>query len=334
MEKYRVSFQESADRSVAPDLAAGQELRSGEWVVAAGGYALVEPSEGSPTFTPFISAVPGSEPFQVAKEAFRYSPLLKHVDLFSHFARLAEAEIDAQVALEWANDYGVLGLTPIDPSSPQPGRRDNPLGGERDTVENFATEASLAHRCLRLYEAAMSPKGVDTATIAAIRGSSRTRKTSRRALREKRAEGRLPRSSGKPLAPLDTKEARDKHLREVSDKLLIEMSPGELAEWSVNELEHLLWIQLAAHTYPQPYRSKDGSRETAWGFRNLLGAMWLQMLWLWEQDYTKIRRCQWCGRVIEHRGRQARNCEGRSCRDKHSRRGLKEKRTTDSTDSN
>lgn len=278
-----------------------RELRSGEWPVASSGYGLVTTNDGA---TPFISSVPGEHPFEVAEEAERYKPLLTHVGLFLKFARLAEEEINAEIVLEWADSYGLLGLSPIDRSNPRAGRLNNPWGGEQDTVESFATEARLAHRVLRLYEAAMDTEGVDTGLIASLRGSYRMPKTSRHALRKKREEGKL-----------------EDHLRTRSSELLMEMSRVELADWAVNEVEHLLWIQLAAHTYPQPHRSEDGSRKTAWGFRNLLGALWLQMLWLWEHDYTKIRRCQQCGRVIEDRSKQARNCAGRSCRDKHSRRG-------------
>ena len=47
-----------------------------------------------------------------------------------------------------------------------------------------------------------------------------------------------------------------------------------------------------------PYRRRDGAFRTGWGFRSLLGAMWLQMLWLLTAPEEDVRRCLWCDQVI------------------------------------
>lgn len=88
------------------------------------------------------------------------------------FARLADdgglddelnTDRNAQVALDWAHWFGVLGLT-FDKRTGQ----GDPRGGSADTVSAFAFEAWTANKTLRLYEAATRGSGVDVETIAAI----------------------------------------------------------------------------------------------------------------------------------------------------------------------
>jgi hypothetical protein len=92
--------------------------------------------------------------------------------LFLSFARLADdgglndelnTDRNAQVALDWAHSFGVLGLT-FDKRTGQ----GDPRGGSTDTVSAFAFEACTANKTLRLYEAATRGSGVDVETIAAI----------------------------------------------------------------------------------------------------------------------------------------------------------------------
>jgi hypothetical protein len=98
------------------------------------------------------------------------SPPYQH--LFLSFARLADdgglddelnTDRNAQVALDWAHSFGVLGLT-FDKRTGQ----GDPRGGSADTVSAFAFEAWTANKTLRLYEAATRGSGVDVETIAAI----------------------------------------------------------------------------------------------------------------------------------------------------------------------
>jgi hypothetical protein len=97
------------------------------------------------------------------KLVWPYWPLAREPDLFLKFARLADGGLDqgdagkldteknAAVALSWAHDYGVLGLTSVEDDGL---RGTSTKGGEADTVEAFAREAWTANDCLRLYEAA------------------------------------------------------------------------------------------------------------------------------------------------------------------------------------
>lgn len=102
-----------------------------------------------------------------------YEPLASFPGLFLEFARLPEAggldwepansDKNAQVALDWAQSRGVLGLTP----TKHAGRVEvSTLGGNGDTVEAFAREAWIAYDTLMLYEATTNPDGPDVETIS------------------------------------------------------------------------------------------------------------------------------------------------------------------------
>ncbi|MBD0328030.1 MAG: hypothetical protein ICV68_16520 [Pyrinomonadaceae bacterium] len=102
---------------------------------------------------------------ELRKEGWVYWPLVRHLELFLTFAGLADdggldnaATVDeldtdknASVTLDWAQTYGILGLTPVEVDG---FRGASTRGGEADTVASFAHEAWVANGCLRLYEAA------------------------------------------------------------------------------------------------------------------------------------------------------------------------------------
>jgi hypothetical protein len=118
-------------------------------------------SLGSPEETLMKQAIERSK---ARNEVWSYAPLVHVPDLFLKLARLADeegldrgaaGELDtdknAAIALSWAHDYGVLGLTSVEDDGL---RGTSTKGGEADTVEAFAREAWTANDCLRLYEAA------------------------------------------------------------------------------------------------------------------------------------------------------------------------------------
>jgi hypothetical protein len=118
-------------------------------------------SLGSPEETLMKQAIERSK---ARNEVWSYAPLVHVPDLFLKFARLADEEgldrdaareldtdKNAAIALSWAHDYGVLGLTSVEDDGL---RGTSTKGGEADTVEAFACEAWTANGCLHLYEAA------------------------------------------------------------------------------------------------------------------------------------------------------------------------------------
>ena len=55
-------------------------------------------------------------------------------------------------------------------------------------------------------------------------------------------------------------------------------------------------IRLERHSYMR-IGSANGKGGGGYGFHSLLGAMWFQVSWLFD-DEVKVRRCKWCGKVI------------------------------------
>src|SRR5215208_3949426 len=158
-----------------------EDQRRGKWW-AADRYDVRRTTDGkwcivSPYGQPSGSSPPGWN---------GYSPLISHQHLFLEFARLAErmdppvppkvdpdtghhiiypsfppeTDNNTEIALRWAEGYGVLGLTH------DKGNYPDPRGGEKDTVEAFCDEATWAYRALTLYEAATDPNEVDVDFIA------------------------------------------------------------------------------------------------------------------------------------------------------------------------
>jgi len=205
---------------------------------------------------------------------WKYEPLIKHEDLFLRFARLAEddgldggddldTDRNATVAHRWAEEYGVLGLT-FYPRRGRHSRQVNPAGGEGDTVAGFAAEAWAAHRALRLYEAATRSEsgGVDVETIISL----------------------TPDHVHKDSLERFPEEARAFALSAV-----------------VHEIQDRQPYYFPALYWPEtPKLMPTGEFVQGWGFTNLLGAIWLQALWLLTAGPDNQKRCAYpkCNRII------------------------------------
>lgn len=220
----------------------------------------------------------------------RYRPLSRSASsLFLEFARwpeeygmdrkCLESGKNVDAALQWVRTFGVLGvdlpdITVWGESSeaiehylgrPGPdgfqdrGSRSEANGGRSETVERFAGEAWEANMVLRLYEAATNLDGVDTATIVGFMSDQKDEGINLRTIRE--LHGR-------------TAEAA--------------------RSWALSVVEEAVERKIRGRCWPVPVR--DGrSHNQGWAFDSLLGAMWLQMLWLM---LGQSRRCEWCGKLL------------------------------------
>ena len=136
----------------------------------------------------------------------------------------------------------------------------DPRGGEGDTLKRFVYEAWVANASLRLYEAASSEQ--DVSTIESIFRLS--------------DHYRLPEGSAPRFR--SPKQARRAALEEVNEQVE---------------------TRLELHGFPKTYERPDGAFMRSFGFRSLLGAMWLQMWWLLTTTGEEgISRCPWCNRII------------------------------------
>lgn len=257
---------------------------------------VVEPQSSRPIYAPMSSAKQfrGREEFRPLSRAFS--------SLFLRFARWPEKhEMDikpldtdnnAEAASEWVHEYGVLGVDPPDTTvlgdSPDAirlflgrlgpdglrgrGTRNDASGGPLETVERFAGEAWEANIVLRLYEAASNPNGPDVDTIV----------------------GFMP----------DRKEGYgddSRHWASAWD--LHGTTPERARSWALSIVGETVERKIRGRCWPVPVRRDDGSHGQGWAFDSLLGAMWLQMLWLM---LGSPRKCAWCGAVLPPESRSDR----------------------------
>jgi hypothetical protein len=130
----------------------------------------------------------------------------------------------------------------------------NPRGGPRETLTAFKDAAGRANAILRIYEAATDPDGPDTAVLGGFA-----------------SKGEAPVAGMEGLAVFDGEET----------------APA-LKEWGLRQAWKTVGHVLAGHCYPELYRLKE-TFDRGWGFKSLLGAMYLQMMWLMTATGTPPR---------------------------------------------
>lgn len=129
----------------------------------------------------------------------------------------------------------------------------------RESVARFADEAREVNGCLRLYEAAV------------------------------RREGGPDRAAVEAVVGHDPVRAYQ----------LSGTADHEVEEWAVGKVLSTVQGRLREETFWQLYRYRSGKVVGAWGFKSLLGAIWMQFSWLLESD-TRVTRCKVhdCRRVV------------------------------------
>lgn len=195
-----------------------------------------------------------------------YAPL-KTPELVVELAKLAEEEITPEDVLGWAEFYGLLASIPGDDTvSTYDGFVNLRVNGwgRRESVRRFAEAAREIRACLRIYEALTADEVVDLDELSAAAG------------------------------PLPLEVLRQWDRRE-----------GEERSWLFRVLGRIIQARLNEHCYPQftTYTAGGlaaGKFALSWGFKNLLGAIWLHMAWLLEAEGDRVRRCKLpgCLRVI------------------------------------
>lgn len=229
--------------------------------------------------------------------AYFYKPLSRPTaSLFLEFARWPDeygmdrqpldSDKNVEAVKEWLPGRGVLGIPRPDLDSEVWGSSQDVLrgfiggygagvrlsrgthndgrGGIEESVERFAVEAWKANMVLRLYEAAARSTGPDMDAIV-------------------------------DLMPDRKHGLGDGHylpsVRDIHGK-----TPETARSWALEVVEEFVEDEIRGRCWPIPVRRDDGSHGQGWAFDSLLGAMWVQMLWLM---LGQARRCDWCGRVID-----------------------------------
>ena len=70
--------------------------------------------------------------------------------------------------------------------------------------------------------------------------------------------------------------------------------PWRAESWARGVVEHTVQRKIELQCYPTLHE-KNGVYEQGWGFKSLLGAMWLQMMWLM---LSEPRHCLWCKNAL------------------------------------
>jgi hypothetical protein len=251
--------------------------------------SLDQQYEDDPEFAAYLAAQ--GMGVDQKNEPERYVPLDFH-DLFLEFANLAEdRQITLEVVLEWVELYGVLGLQRTSVNG-----MGNPRGGPAESVSDFAYFAEEANMVLRLYEATTAPEGPDHEYLRKhIRAPEIASIQSLLAVMKVRYEKD---DAGEEVASVEQK-ALSKPTRDVIDQILMNrVSPEPLKRAALDYVAETVHLRVTGECYPRLYRQRDGTFRRGWGFKSLLGAMWLQMMWLMSASEEDIHLCPWCRKTV------------------------------------
>lgn len=265
----------------------------------------------------------------------------EYADLFLTFARWFDSQgmekiqpedlstldtkRNAQAALAWAHDYGVLGLGrnpnstyavggPLGSSSMQIAAerlgvphlshggtrayRMSAEGGKHETIEMFVLKAYEANMVLKLYEAAAAIRP-DDKSAASI--NARYRSIIERYMSDRKPFDYCVPVNGRPR----------KYKRDAKTEKELWSQDDELAQvWALGAVENAVNANVEMDVYPV-LLGESGSYEEGWGFKSLLGAMWLQMRWFMLGD-KKEGFCLRCGELFEKTRRNKVYC-GDAC---------------------
>jgi hypothetical protein len=204
-----------------------------------------------------------------AKEAMTFYAPLGTPELVLELAELAEREITPRVVLEWAQVYGLLGFPDEDFVGTDEGFVELKVNGmgRRDRVQRFTEAAGEIRACLRIFEAVTSSEDVPLEELLSFATF-------------------LPRKAFVPFGP-------------------IERHAGKERSWLLRVIGRLIQMRLDEYCFPQFAVHTNGGIATgkfslAWGFKGLIGALWLHMAWLLDAEGQRVKRCKLpgCLRVI------------------------------------
>jgi len=207
----------------------------------------------------------GPSPRAFEKEKWRwYKPLEEDQNLFLEFAGLAEKERSPETALEWVQDHGILGCRQM--YAAEAGGM-NVLGlSPYEKVEDFFREVNRAATVLRLYECVVGKdhEGVEEL----VNGDSLVR------------------------------QWWEKYQRETADGRYRGGVLGFALEAVVEQVNATKDAFVSRELWRPAGLADPAKVEERWAFRNLLGAMYLQMYLLLAAGEKNATRCENCGQLI------------------------------------
>ena len=239
-------------------------------------YEVVEEEGRLYIYAPLRPAgLPSDEDIQIEQPDLNlgrlYSPLQDVPDLFIRFTSLMprrpilEEEMLERM-LEWVRSYGVLGSHAQTDIGPADDPKTLDYSSQRDRVQSvleFWRALQEATHCLRLYQAAAANQGLgDEDALSDI-------------------------LSTQDRVDLSRRDRKKKTVREQREVALV-------------RAQLIVHAHISQECYPvlsrQLQRTADNTYETAgffqgWGSRSLLGAMYLQMMWLMTTA-SNVKQCK------------------------------------------
>lgn len=236
----------------------------------------------------------------------------KAVEAPSGLSRTLDTDKNAEAAKKWADIYGVLGLGTNSNEEHSIGSpeslslttarytgahylghelirayRNSTRGGVHETVEAFAFEAWQAHLARRLYEMA-SRKILDEESIIRLMDDPSTEEI---------------------MLPM---LARPWHWR--SEREQWSENPWSIRRWALGLVEEAVMLKVEKNCYPTlEFANEDLQGEAwpvsykqGWGAKSLLGALWLQMMWLM---VAEDNICKSCGKPFPKTRANRRYCD-------------------------
>ncbi len=225
----------------------------------------------------------------------RYRPLEETPHLFVEFARLYDKGFSVERIMDWVHRYGTLNYSRFSQYSAHRSKHPN-------TVKALWGEVCWAAGVLRLYEAALNG---DTGRAQRLAQNDFRFMTPDHDTRPLFAsdEG-IDRSEFKssPInSPLWKKNVGDGaeevanlvDSRYFGDYLAYAL---DVSVWAVDDVVQGLCFPTL---YVPEFRLNNDPSQIrgGWGFKNLLGAMYMQMRWLMASG-ADLKRCLFCGRII------------------------------------
>lgn len=273
-------------RMIREDLASSSPLREGRrsyefvWYRWESGYRLVEKTG----LEPYFECVNTGD----YDDLDWYHPLIETPHLFLEFARLQERK-DVDGAIRgWIEDHGLLGLHTHEPGEFRAGApsmmyfvgEHSTHGGPGETLAKFRAEVGTANRVLTMYEVALSKDRFKLEQVLEAYGDSYEGRTKRSRLR-----------------------ASAEHLGIAYDDCLVHYAL-ESVFWHVQQVLETFAYPCLVHRSPstrppiEHVWTPETMRSSLWP-RNLLGAMYLQFLWLVDSA-GELARCKHCDRIISY----------------------------------
>lgn len=242
------------------------------------------------------------------RDAMFFYPPLRAPELLVDLAELAEKKITPEAVRKWAEQYGLLAAPAEDTVKADDGfvKYKVQNRGRRQSVRSFAEAALDIRACLRTYEAVTADTEIERDQLLA-------------------AARLLPSKAFLPYGPMEQHIGRER-------------------SWLFRVLGRLVQIRLEQYCYPlfgahTHNGEATGKFALTWGFKGLIGAIWLHMAWLLEAENERVKRCKLrdCLRVIHFKpGTPAEEpglkknvrgtyktrvdrefCKGRGCRQKY-----------------